>query len=298
MRDKQLHNSQYLKMRDKELMRTYNEAIGKPGLLAVLLIGALEVMCFLADLTAFGALFGQVMGDTMGMVAAGSVSLLFPLMSYLLFQSFASRFSNTVARERLSTVLLVAMFAFFLTSLAIRFPLEAAASSVDGVGWVMGAMVYCLPTVSSILGAFAGALYLHNPQLESKVRAIKLHTRIGDIKAELAALEGNDPSRLKEHVDRIYEAADCQVNGLLQAAVSESLGAMVSNHGFEVHDYLGGLVGSLSEGTGRYDSRPPLFCSAESKALNSPEKPLLQGDSKETDGGRMADEHLETVSAS
>ena len=111
------------------MLKSYRQAIGSPGVFVVVAVLVLEVLCFAADLMAFGLLFGQVMGDAKGMVAAGSISLLFPLVAFFGFQGLSSRFLDQRKRERLAVALLVAMGAFLLAVLAIRLPLEAVATS-------------------------------------------------------------------------------------------------------------------------------------------------------------------------
>ncbi len=262
-------NGQYMKSRDASLMKLYKDAIGAPKMFVLGLIAMLEILCFLADLTAFGALFGQAMGDTIGKIAAGSISLLFPLGIYLCFNGIAGRFANRKARERLSVAILVAMVAFLLVTLVIRFPLEAAAASEDGVGWQMSAAVYCLPAISAVIGTLAASLMLHNPETELKIRTAKLRARITDMKSEIAALEGSNPEKLRNRLERIYRAGYCEVDGMMNSAIAESVGTLVARHGLAVHDYLGKLPGSPSGGTSRYDSRPPEFAAASIASLGA-----------------------------
>ncbi|MBQ9001133.1 MAG: hypothetical protein IJ087_04690, partial [Eggerthellaceae bacterium] len=106
---KSLKNSKFFAGRTRSVVRHYKQAIGGPGAAVVLAVLALEALCFCADLLAFGLLFGQVMGDAKGMVAAGSISLLFPLVSYFGFRGLSSRFAEEERRERFTYMLLGAM---------------------------------------------------------------------------------------------------------------------------------------------------------------------------------------------
>lgn len=259
MKRKAAKNRAFFKSRNRDVLKSYRQAIGSPGVFVVVAVLVLEVLCFAADLMAFGLLFGQVMGDTKGMVAAGSISLLFPLVAFFGFQGLSSRFLDQRKRERLAVALLVAMGAFLLAVLAIRFPLEAVATSDEGADWLVTALVYCLPPLSSIIGALAASLTLHNPQVKLKTEQARLHAKIANVKAELAALEGNDPARFRAHVENVYRAAYCEVDGLMDASLSTCVGLLVQRHGMGVHDHLGSLFNRVEAGSERYDTRPAAF---------------------------------------
>lgn len=270
-------NDKYHTKRNTNLIKLYKNVIGAPTLFEVAFIAALEVLCFAADFSAYGELFGQVMGDQKGMIAAGAISILFPLMTYLCSAGVASRFRDQKKREKLSVALLVAMLAFMLMSLVIRFPLEAAAASDDGASWAAGAFALCLPTLASVLGAFAAALTLHNPETHAKVGAAKLRAKISVVKAEIATLKGNDPQKLRQHLHTIYRAAYCEVDGLMNCAIADSVNALVARQGLAIHDCLGLLVGSPQGGTAQYDSRPAAFAKHDVPAFARPEdKPELE----------------------
>ena len=189
MKVKALKNAAFFKSRNDNLLRLYKKAVGSPGAFVFIAVLVLEALCFAADLMAFSLLFGQVMGDAKGMVAAGAISLLFPLVAFFGFQGLTSRFHDRRKRERLAIALLAAMAVFLVAVLVIRFPLEAAAESDEEQAGRITALVYCLPPLSSVIGALAASLTLHNPQVKQKIEAAKLHVRIANAKAELAALE-------------------------------------------------------------------------------------------------------------
>lgn len=270
-------NDKYLRKRNAKLIKHYKSVIGAPKLAEVALIVALELLCLAADLTAYGQMFGQVMGDAMGTLVAAAVSLLFPLMAYLCFRGMASRFRDRKDRERLSLGLLAAMAVFLLVSLVIRFPLEAAATSDEGANWLIGACVYCLPAISSVLGSLAAALTLHNPETEEKTRAAMLRARISTLKAEIATLKGNDPQLLRQHLDNIYRSAYFEVDGLMNCAIAESVSSLVAHQGLLVHDHFGRLLASSQVMTAQYDSRPPEFAPKPTPTLaNESPAPELQ----------------------
>ncbi|HIR00849.1 MAG TPA: hypothetical protein IAA69_01010 [Candidatus Aveggerthella stercoripullorum] len=264
---KSLKNSRFFAGRTRSVVRHYKQAIGGLGVAVVLAVFALEALCFCADLLAFGLLFGQVMGDAKGMVAAGSISLLFPLVSYFGFRGLSSRFAEKERRERFTYLLLGVMGVFLVAVLAIRFPLEAAAVSDEGVSWAMTAAVYCLPPISSVIGALAASLTLHNPQVESRLRRCKAEARIANIKAEIATLEHSDPSRLREHVNDVYRSAFCEVDGLLNAALASCVAALVETHGMGVHDHIGKMKEVFATGLGLEDSRPAAFAPSSRQQL-------------------------------
>lgn len=273
----QNQNNKYTRKRNADLLRVYKKAIGVPQVFELALIVLLELLCFAADLSSFGKLFGQMMGDQGGKVAAASLSLLFPVATYFVVKLFASRLREQKTRERLGIVLLVLMGAFLLLTLALRFPLEEAAESEEGASAAMNAAALCLPAISSVLGSIAAALVMHNPEVDSKVRAAVLRAKISTVKAEIAALKGNDPQKLREHLELIYRAAYHEVDGLMNRAVAESVNALVPHQGLVVHDYLGRLVAPSQSGTDRYDSRPPEFVpQAVSVLVDQKPKPELE----------------------
>ena len=118
--------------------------------------------------------------------------------------------------------------------------------------------MYCLPPLSSIIGALAASLTLHNPQVKLKTEQARLHAKIANVKAELAALEGNDPDSEIAR-ENVYRAAYCEVDGLMDASLSTCVGLLVQRHGMGVHDHLGSLFNRVEAGSERYDTRPAAF---------------------------------------
>ena len=254
-----LKNGKYMKRRDIRMLKLYKEVIGKPTMAKLAMILVQESFCILADLFQFSTLFGQAMGDSIGMLAAASLSLFIPFASYKSFCGVADRLSSRGERERLDIAFLAATSALVLGSILIRFPLELAAESEDGIAWFLKAAVAAFPALASVLGGFEAALTIHHPELEQKVRIAELLLGVSDLKAEIAVLRGNDPSEIRQHLKQIYRGAYCVVDGMANQMVAELVAALVARHGLVVHDHFAKLQSAPSAGTGRYDSRPPEF---------------------------------------